>query len=57
MPVDAALHVSTLDRRWDFAIIGRDFANTYVNLGGQATPGGPAGQFAGLLMRPQQVYL
>jgi iron complex outermembrane receptor protein len=55
--VDAALHVSTLDRRWDVAIIGRDLANTYVNLGGQATPGGPAGQFYGLLMRPQQVYL
>jgi iron complex outermembrane receptor protein len=55
--VDAALHVSTLDRRWDFAIIGRDLANTYVNLGGQSTPGGPAGQFFGLLMRPQQVYL
>ena len=54
--IDASLHLSTRDHLWDLAIIGRDLANTYVNLGGAQTPGGPSGQFSGLLMRPQQVY-
>ena len=55
--IDASLHVSTLDRLWDLAIVGRDLANTYVNLGGAQTPGGPNGQFSGALLRPQQIYV
>jgi outer membrane receptor protein involved in Fe transport len=55
--VDASLHVSTPDRLWDLALVGRDLANTFYNLGGGATPGGPSGQFSGQLARPRQVYL
>jgi outer membrane receptor protein involved in Fe transport len=55
--VDASLHFTSPDRLWDLAVIGRDLANTYVNLGGAATPGGPTGQFSGSLARPQQIYL
>jgi iron complex outermembrane recepter protein len=55
--VDASLHVLSPDGLWDLAVIGRNLNNVYVNLGGAATPGGPPGQFSGLLARPQQIYL
>jgi iron complex outermembrane receptor protein len=55
--IDANLQISTLDRKWTLSVIGKDLGNTYVNLGGTAVPGGPAGEYSGTLLRPQQIYL